>query len=111
MAAAAYNFSVEKGTTFQKQITWKDTVGNPVNLAGYTVTVSLRAHAGGDVLLSLTDTNGGIIKNNPQGQMTLYMTPTVTAAFTERKYYYTLDISNGTDITRIMKGKIAVVIG
>ena len=42
MAAGRYDFIIEQGATFSRQVTWQDENGVGINLAGYTITGKLR---------------------------------------------------------------------
>ena len=42
MAAGNYDFIIEQGATFSKQITWKDSTGTPINLSSYTISGKIR---------------------------------------------------------------------
>lgn len=109
MPAGQYNFAIEKGTTFRKTITWKDSVGNPVNLAGYSAKLQLRDKAGGSVFLELSTTNGRISFNPAFGQILLYIAAPDTSTINARKCVYDLElVAPNTDVTRLLQGKVTI---
>ena len=65
MPAATFNFvgkyRIEQGVYREQPFIWKDSNGVAVNLTGYTARMELRRSVtAADVLLSLTNVNGGI---------------------------------------------------
>ena len=105
MAAGTYNFVLDQGATFTRQLTVKDD-GTVMNLTGYSVASKMRStHDSSTVVGTFTCT----ISDASAGQITMQMTNSTTAAIEEGIYVYDLEItaSSGT-VTRIMEGNITV---
>jgi hypothetical protein len=77
--AGKKNFEVDQNATFSFIIEYKDNNGNPIDLDGSSAKLQVRDTAGGSKLaFSLTSPNGGIIIDEPNGKLTIKMTPTQT---------------------------------
>ena len=105
MSAGTYNFILEQGATFSRQLTVKDD-GSAMNLTGYSVASKMRStHDSSTVVGTFTCT----ISDAANGKITMQMTNSTTAAIEEGMYVYDLEItaSSGT-VTRIMEGRVTV---
>lgn len=62
MAAAKLNLTVEQGSTFVKRLIWRDSKKRPINLAGYTAKMQIRAAASAlsPIIFELSTANGRI---------------------------------------------------
>jgi hypothetical protein len=77
--AGKKNFEVDQNATFSFIIEYKDNNGDPIDLDGSSAKLQVRDTAGGSKLaFSLTSPNGGIIIDEPNGKLTIKMTPTQT---------------------------------
>ena len=103
MAAGTYNFIMEQGATFTRQLTVKEN-NSAMNLSGYSVASLMRStHDSSTVVGTFTCT----ISNASGGIITMTMTPAVTGAIEEGIYVYDLEITNATGIvTRLLEGEI-----
>ena len=105
MAAGTYNFIMEQGATFTRQLTVKEN-GSAMNLTGYSVASLMRStHDSSIVVGTFTCT----ISNASGGIISMSMTPAVTGAVEEGIYVYDLEItsSSGT-VTRLIQGEVTV---
>ena len=105
MAARTYNFIVEQGATFTRQLTVKEN-GSAMNLTGYSVASLMRStHDSSTVVGTFTCT----ISNASGGIITMNMTASVTGAIEEGIYVYDLEIISGAGIvTRLLQGEVTV---
>ena len=105
MAAGKYNFTLEQGTTFNREITVQES-GSAMNLTGYTPRMQMRStHDSSTIALTFTAT----VSNASQGKISLTATDTVTSAVEEGIYVYDLEIeSSSSGVTRLMEGKVTV---
>lgn len=105
MAAGTYNFVLDQGATFTRQLTVKEN-GSAMNLTGYSVASKMRStHDTSTVAGTFTCT----ISNASGGIITISMTSSTTAAIEEGMYVYDLEItSSGGTVTRLMEGSITV---
>ena len=105
MAAGTYNFIIDQGATFTRQLTVKED-GSAMNLTGYSVASKFRStHDSGTVVgtftCSITTATSGII--------TMAMTASTTAAIEEGIYVYDLEITSGSGtVTRLLQGEVTV---
>lgn len=110
MPAGEYDIRVEQGATFQRTITWSDSVGNPIDLTGYTARLQMRNNLNDPTpFLDLTTENGGITLGGAQGTVTLLATDEQTSAIDSKKGVYDLEIelSDGS-VVRLLAGKVTV---
>ena len=105
MGAGTYNFVLDQGATFTRQLTVKEN-GSAMNLTGYSVASKMRStHDTSTVAGTFTCT----ISNASGGIITISMTSSTTAAIEEGMYVYDLEItSSGGTVTRLMEGSITV---
>ena len=105
MAAGKYDFTLEQGTTFSREITVQDSA-SAMNLTGYTPRMQMRStHDSSTIALTFTAS----VSNAAQGKIQLSATDTLTAAVEEGMYVYDLEIeSSSSGVTRLMEGKITV---
>ena len=105
MAAGKYDFTLEQGATFSREITVQDS-GSAMNLTGYTPRMQMRStHDSSTIALTFTAT----VTNASQGKISLTATDTVTSAVEEGIYVYDLEIeSSGGTVTRLMEGNVTV---
>jgi len=105
MAAGTYNFVLDQGATFTRQLTVKEN-GSAMNLTGYSVASKMRStHDTSTVAGTFTCT----ISNASGGIITISMTSSTTANIEEGMYVYDLEItSSGGTVTRLMEGNITV---
>ena len=105
MAAGTYNFIIEQGATFSRQLTVKEN-SSALNLTGYSVASLMRSThdsstVAGTFTCTISSATGGIIN--------MTMTPAVTGAIEEGMYVYDLEIVSGSGtITRLIEGEVTV---
>ena len=105
MAAGTYNFVLDQGATFTRQLTVKDD-GSVMNLTGYSVASKMRStHDSSTVVGTFTCT----ISNASGGVITMNMTANTTSAIEEGIYVYDIEItSSAGTVTRLMEGNVTV---
>jgi hypothetical protein len=105
MAAGTYNFIMEQGATFTRQLTVKEN-DSALNLTGYSVASLMRStHDSSTVAGTFTCT----ISNAVGGIIDMSMNPTTTGAIEEGMYVYDLEITAGSGtITRLLQGEVTV---
>ena len=105
MAAGTYNFIVEQGATFTRQLTVKEN-NSVMDLTGYSVASLMRStHDSSTVVGTFACT----ISNASGGIITMSMTASVTGAIEEGIYVYDLEIMSGAGIvTRLLQGEITI---
>ena len=105
MSAGTYNFIIDQGATFTRQLTVKED-GSAMNLTGYSVASKMRStHDSSTVVGTFTCT----ISSGTGGIITVSMPSSTTAAIEEAIYVYDLEITSGAGIvTRLLQGQITV---
>ena len=105
---AAYSeITIEQGANLTTTITVNDTQGDAVNLTTYSASSQLRKSYYSSSANTLTAT----ITGNANGQITLSMTASNTAALTPGRYVFDLVITNSVDnsVTRVIEGTAIVL--
>jgi hypothetical protein len=83
----------------------------PVNLAGYTARMQLRAKLADTIVIKeLTTQNSGIVINNTEKTITIVISASDTAAFTFSTAVYSLElISSGGEVSQMLTGTLTLV--
>ncbi|MCZ7404484.1 MAG: hypothetical protein O8C67_06085 [Candidatus Methanoperedens sp.] len=115
MSAGNFNFEIEQGVTFSKTFTWKDSGGNAITIAGYTIRMMARNDYGDTLpvisLSTVTPTPGGIaiVGDGSAGQFTITISATVTAGYNFSTLKYDLEAISGAGVvTRLLEGEITL---
>ena len=105
MSAGTYNFIIDQGATFTRQLTVKEN-NSAMDLTGYSVASKMRStHDSSTVVGTFTCT----ISNATSGIITVSMSASTTADIEEAIYVYDLEITSGAGIvTRLLQGQITV---
>jgi hypothetical protein len=105
--AGKLNIVIDQGATYSQAITWNDSNG-AINNTGFTARMQVRATVpSASTVVSLTD-GSGITLGGADGIITVALTATETAAITEGKYVYDLELVNGSDVYRVVMGTFTV---
>ena len=109
MTAGIYNTTIDQGAVWTVVFVYKDPNDNPINLTGYTAAMQLRqAYDSAVADLTLTTSNGGITITGATGTVTVNATATQTGALTPGFYVYDLELTSGTNISRLVQGQLTV---
>lgn len=82
----------------------------PVALNGYTARMQIRAKLDSDTVLhSLTTENGGILLDNANKTITMYIADETTQTFTFKAAVYDLELISGGEVTALASGSITLV--
>ena len=126
MAAGRYSFTIEQGSTLNLELQYKDSAGDPIDLAGYEGAMQIRsAYSGsGTTYLTLTSslsdtyskTSGsaflsfsGSSLDTPtaSGSIGIYAGWAVTETLTfTGSAYYDLEIISGSEKIRLLEGQV-----
>jgi hypothetical protein len=71
----------------------------PVDMTGYTASMSIKDRVGGTILLSLSTVAGSIVIDNTNKSVTLALTPTITAALVWTKGVYDIEMIAPTGVS------------
>lgn len=107
MAAGKYDFIIEQGATFTRNVVWKDSSGVAVNLDGYTISGKIRRKpSDSSELVSFTCT----ITNASNGAFTFSLTASQTASLPVKangenlECVYDIEASTGATVYRLLNG-------
>jgi hypothetical protein len=106
--SAKYNLVCDQATTFnfQFQILENNT---PVNLNGYTGTMTVRPCVGASTTTVVASTaNGYMVFDATNGRVTVTLSATITGAISAGRYSYDLILTSGVTVTRYLEGKFIV---
>lgn len=108
MSAGEWNFTIERGATFTRPITWTID-GEPVDLTGASATMRLTNRAGAALTLT-SNPAAGITLGGAAGTITLSITAVQTAALTAATLRHVLNVtlSDGT-VHRLLQGDARVI--
>ena len=106
--SAKYNLVCDQATTFnfQFQILNDQT---PLNLTGYTGTMTVRPFVGASTTTVVASTaNGLMVFDSVNGRVTVTISATTTGAIAAGRYSYDLVLDSGATVTRYLEGKFIV---
>ena len=108
--SATFNLVLEQATTFNFQFQIKND-STPLNLTGYTGTMTVRPFTGSTTeTLVGTTANGFMVFDAAQGRVTVTFPSTITNIAAGR-YVYDLVLTNGSIVTRYLEGQFTVTPG
>ena len=102
------NIFIDQGTDFAVQVDLTDTVGDVLNLTGFTATAQLRkTYGSSSSAATFTCSHNGV-----GGTVTMTLTDTVTTALEAGRYVYDLMITDGSGSkSRVVEGQATVTPG
>jgi hypothetical protein len=118
MAAGKYSFTLEQGSTFERQLTYQDSNGVPIDLTGYSARMQLRPSPGSPTLYltlssSLMPDGTGLNMNgltgaNPttSGTIGIVVSAATSSLLTFDEAAYDLEIYSGSYASRIIEGRV-----
>jgi hypothetical protein len=104
-----YDFIIQQGANFTKNITWQDSDGQPIDLTNYTARMKAkRNYSSENEYFSLTH-ESGITLGGAEGTVVINMTPAETAALSFDTAVYDLElVSSGGNVKRLLEGVITL---
>ena len=106
--SAKFNLVCDQATTFNFQFQiLNDQV--PLNLSGYTGTMTVRPFVGASTTTVVASTaNGLMVFDAANGRVTVTLSATTTGAIAAGRYAYDLVLNSGGTVTRYLEGKFIV---
>lgn len=96
---------VDQGDTFSQILTITDKDGAVVNLTGWSPSCVLRKYFNSSTELPMS----AIIYGNPvDGKINLSMTATQTDALDYTRYVYSVKMTSGSNVVRVVTGQLLV---
>lgn len=109
MATGTYDTTMNQGDTWRRNVAWSDANENPIDLTGFQARMQLRTSAdAADVVIELTTENGRINITLPNS-IDLEIAAVDTATIPAGSYKYDLEMVNGADVHKLLRGKIKVI--
>ena len=118
MSAGRYSFVIEQGATTNLQINWTDSSGSAIDLTGYHSRMQIRPGVESDVVFlslssSLESDGTGINLSGSNGEtplqsgsLAIYISADSTEDLNFNEAYYDLEMVNGSEVTRLLEGKV-----
>ena len=108
MSAGSYNFTCEQGATFSRTLTIKDSNGDARDLSDYTARMQVRRRlTDTSTLIELTTENGRISLNS-EGEVSLSIGATATAALSDGGVYDLELIASDGTVERVIEGNFVL---
>lgn len=118
MAAGKYSFIIEQGSTYQSELVYKDSVGQPIDLTDYSARMQIRPSPGSTTLyltlsssigpdgsgLNLNGLNGSTPKTS--GSIGIIISAYSSSLLTFDQAVYDLELYSGSFVTRIIEGRV-----
>jgi len=109
MTAGIYNTTIDQGSVWSVVLVYTDSNNVAVNLTGYTAAMQLRQNYNSTTAdLTLTTANGGITIVGATGTITITATATQTGLLDPGFYVYDLELTSGSNISRLIQGQLTV---
>ncbi len=100
---------MDQGSVWDLEITYQDPNGTPINLTGFTAKMQLRKEYNSTIAdLTLTTGGGGIVITGATGKIDISASAAQTAVLDPTYYVYDLELTSGTNISRLIQGQITV---
>lgn len=109
MPAAAHNFTIERGATWEQVLEYLNADNTPFDLTGATAKMQLRAAAGKPLQAELSTENGRIVLTPAAGLIALKLTAAQTEEISPGAWAYDLELylSSGT-VVRLIEGRATI---
>ena len=106
--SSKYNLVCDQATTFNFVFTIN--IGStPLNLQGYTGTMTVRPFVGATTTTVVASTaNGRMILSGLSGNVSITIDAATTGAIPASRYAYDLVLDSGSTVTRYLEGKFIV---
>ena len=106
--SAKFNLICEQATTFNFQFSINNDAV-PLDLDGYTGTMTVRPFVGASTTTVVASTaNGRMVIDGPNGRVTVTLSAAITGAIPAASYAYDLVLDSGSTIIRYLEGKFIV---
>jgi hypothetical protein len=105
--ATKYNITIDKGSTFQMTLIWKDSSDTVIDLTGYSARMMIKqTHNDAAPIISLTS-GSGITITALSGRLDFLISATATKNIAQFEAVYDVEVeSSGGIVTRLVEGKV-----
>jgi hypothetical protein len=122
MAAGKYNFTIEQGATTKFEVQYNDDDGTPIDLTSYQGRMQIRSdYADFDSTLYATLSSSLAVdgtglnlrgidgsKELTSGSIGVIISSAITETFDFDEGVYDLELVTGTNVTRLLQGKVKI---
>ena len=108
--SAKYNMVCEQATTFTVNFTIQ-TGNTPIDLTGYSATMTIRPFVGSNTTTLVLTNGSGITLGGAAGTVAISISAATTADFEPSRYAYDFMLNSGSVVTRLLEGKFIVTAG
>lgn len=110
MSAGHWDFYIEQGVDWGKQITWKDSAKAFIITSGYTADMQVRAsRRSSSILVELSTSNDRITVTGASGLFTLSLTAVETRALDFDTGVYDFEVTSAAGMVyRLLEGNITL---
>ena len=98
------NIAIDKGTTFNEYVLYKDKNKNAIDLTGFTARAMMRKSYYSSNAITLTSS----IVNNSTGNILLTLNHSETANIKAGRYVYDVEVFNANVVYRVQEGIVTV---
>ena len=106
--SAKFNLICEQATTFNFQFSVNNNAV-PINLTGYTGTMTVRPFVGSSTTtITASTTNGYMVITGATGTVTVTISAALTEEIVAGRYSYDLVLDSGSTVTRFLEGLFIV---
>ena len=112
MSAGTYDFSIEQGTTFTLNLSYKDSAGSVIDLSsGYSAKMKIKDSPDGEVIASTESSDSpkntiSIALASTGNNIVVTIPATATGAFTFESAVYDLQLVSGSVVERVVEGRV-----
>ena len=120
MAAGKYNFTIEQGTTVNFELQYKDSIGTPIDLTGYSGRMQIRPDFADNTKTSylylsssIADDGTGLSFSGStgttpvqSGSIGVYISAYSSSTLNFDSAYYDLELEYEGNVTRLLQGTI-----
>jgi len=112
MSAGTYDFSIEQGTTFTLNLSYKDNTGSVLDLSsGYSAKMKIKDSPDGEVIASTESSDSpkntiSIALASAGNNIVVTIPATATGAFTFESAVYDLQLISGLVVERVVEGRV-----
>ncbi len=92
---------IQKNIDFEKIVFWKDSNKDPIDITGYTAQADIR-DSSGNLIISLSTTNGRITLGGATGQITMSITSADTNLLDFETANYDLKMTDPLSVSQIL---------
>lgn len=101
MSASKYDFSIEQGSSFRMSLIYKDSDGNPIDIANYCARITWKTNTNKTQIFTTENNDFSLYKfyiESPttDGKLTLLFPATTTNSFNFTSAKYDLELQNKT---------------